>query len=437
MKKNIFLVSSAIAFCLFSYLLGCGGSSGGSGSQPNNTIIHSVSGTITAANNSVIDSDVNDIFVPPTSNDTIENAQDLPNPVILGGYVNTTGSGDVGNFYNPYDEGVLGDLTDFFSITLTANQSITLYIADYSDTQPDIDLFLYDGAGGLVQSSEGTNSTETVEAPDAGDYYIEVSAFSGASNYIFTVGQAISSATILDPRMNEEFAPGHVIVAFHEKSKAINNISKALTPTPFHGMTHKALKHGNLQLFNFTPESTHQVFEALKINPSESNRALYKTSDTDKQLKLDTLRVIDALKRDPDVRYAEPNFIRRPFFIPNDTNYPKQWHYPLINLPQAWDITKGSSSVIIAVIDTGILSKHPDFQGQLSPDGYDFISLPSIAQDGGGIDDDPEDEGDEMQGGSSFHGTHVAGTIAAATNNAIGVAGIAFESKIMVLRALA
>ena len=437
MKKEIFWFCSGIAFCLFSYLLGCDGSGGGGGTPPPIIpVTHSVSGTITAANNTVIDSDVNDILVPPTSNDTISVAQNLPNPVILGGYVNRTGTGDEGNFYDPDNANVEGDLSDFFAVTLTTGQSITLYVADFSDSQPDMDLYLYDEDEVMVRSSIGTDSTETVEAPAAGNYYIEVRAFSGASNYIFTVGQPITSATILDPRMNEEFAPGHVIVAFREDSQTAKQASKSLTMIPFHGMTHKALKHSSMRLYNFAPENTYQVFDALKIKPSETNRALYKTSDTEKQFKLDTLRVIDALNQDPDVRYAEPNYIRRPFFVPNDTNYSKQWHYPMINLPQAWDITKGNSNVIVAVIDTGILSGHPDIQGQLSPDGYDFISLTSISQDGDGIDDNPEDVGDEMQGGSSFHGTHVAGTIAAATNNAKGVAGIAFESKIMVLRAL-
>jgi len=439
MTNFSFWMRNCISFCLLFYLLGCGGDGGGSGDN----MTHSVSGTILAANNSVIDSDVNDILVPPESNDTFAVAQGLPNPVILGGYINANYSGDEGNFYDPNDAGVLGDLKDFFSVTLTTNQSITLYIADFSDSQPDInvDLYLYDENKDLVESSIGADSTETVDAPAAGDYFIEVRAVSGASNYIFTVGQPITSATVLDPRLNDEFAPGHVIVAFHENSETMKQTSKSLSPTSFQGMTNTVLKHGSTRLYQFTPENRQQVFQALKIAPSETNRALYQTSDKEEQFKLDTLRVIEALNRNPDVRYAEPNFIRHPFFVPDDTHYAKQWHYPLINLPQAWDITPGSSNVIVAVIDTGILSEHPDIQGQLVTDGYDFISIESIAMDGdeidgSEIDDDPEDEGDEMQGGSSFHGTHVSGTIAAATNNAMGVAGIAFQSKIMPLRAL-
>jgi serine protease len=183
-------------------------------------------------------------------------------------------------------------------------------------------------------------------------------------------------------------------------------------------------------------QNRQQVFAFLDIQAAELNRRLYRTEDETTQLKLDTLRVIQALKTKPGIRYAEPNYIRQALFVPNDTYYGRQWHYPLINLPQAWDITRGSTEVVVAVVDTGILSSHPDIDSLRLTDGYDFISDPSIARDGDGIDPDPEDPGDDMQGGSSFHGTHVAGTVAAATDNSTGVAGVAPNVRIMPLRVL-
>jgi serine protease len=148
-----------------------------------------------------------------------------------------------------------------------------------------------------------------------------------------------------------------------------------------------------------------------------------------------TVRTIACLKRRVDVEYAEPNFIRRALREPNDTYYNLQWHYGMINLPQAWDITVGDSSVIVAVIDTGTTA-HPDLQGREIP-GYDFISDPGMALDGNGLDADPTDPGD---GGSihfsSFHGTHVAGTIGASTDNGDGVAGVTWSGRIMHLRTL-
>jgi len=103
-------------------------------------------------------------------------------------------------------------------------------------------------------------------------------------------------------------------------------------------------------------------------------------------------------------------------------------------LPQAWDLTTGTNA-IVAVVDTGVALGHPDLQGQLT-DGYDFISDPINAGDGDGIDNNPDDPGDHSNpdGSSSFHGTHVSGTVAAATNNGVGVAGVAFGAKVMPLR---
>ena len=141
---------------------------------------------------------------------------------------------------------------------------------------------------------------------------------------------------------------------------------------------------------------------------------------------------------DDDVEYAERNLMRHALggpVTPNDTYYALQWHYPLLHLPEAWAITTGDDSVIVAVIDTGETA-HPDLAGRQIA-GYDFISNATIAADGHGRDADPTDVGDgNGVQPSSFHGTHVAGTIAAATNNASGVAGVTWFGKVMHLRAL-
>lgn len=138
----------------------------------------------------------------------------------------------------------------------------------------------------------------------------------------------------------------------------------------------------------------------------------------------------------PGVRCASPNYVLQPFLQPNDTYYDKQWHYPQINLPQTWDLTQGSANVIVAVLDTGIVSTHPEFAGRLIP-GYDMISDPASAGDGNGRDPNPEDVGDQQTPqGSSFHGTHVAGTIGANGNDGQGVAGVDWNCKLMPVRVL-
>lgn len=149
-----------------------------------------------------------------------------------------------------------------------------------------------------------------------------------------------------------------------------------------------------------------------------------------------TLAAAAAIALLPGVRYAEPNFIRTAQRTPNDPFFSSQWHYPLMRLPQAWDITTGSADVIVAVIDSGI-TPNPDLIERVIP-GMDFISNPSTSLDGDGIDADPTDPGDRSlpDGTSSFHGTHVAGTIGAATDNGLGVAGVTFATRVMPLRVL-
>ncbi|MGH8032565.1 MAG: S8 family peptidase [Luteimonas sp.] len=143
------------------------------------------------------------------------------------------------------------------------------------------------------------------------------------------------------------------------------------------------------------------------------------------------------LASDPSVEYVEVDAVMRPMLTPNDTNYNLQWHYYEaiggLNLPTAWDRATGTGSVV-AVIDTGITS-HGDLSANVLP-GYDFISSAAIAKDGNGRDADASDPGDSTTGQSSWHGTHVAGTIAAVTNNATGVAGVAFNARIVPVRVL-
>jgi serine protease len=137
-----------------------------------------------------------------------------------------------------------------------------------------------------------------------------------------------------------------------------------------------------------------------------------------------------------DVEYAEPNRVRHAAATPDDTYWNLQWNLRMIHAPEAWDVTTGADAVIVAVIDTG-RTNHPDLAGRQSG-GYDFISSASRARDGGGRDPDPTDPGD-LGGGngtSSFHGTHVAGIVGAATDNATGVAGVTWQTQIMHLRVL-
>ena len=159
--------------------------------------------------------------------------------------------------------------------------------------------------------------------------------------------------------------------------------------------------------------------------------------------------LMQAFARRGNVEYIEPNAMMQAHFTPNDEFYNgPQWHYyePAggLDLPNAWDVTTGAGA-IVAVLDTGI-TDHSDLNANMSG-GYDFVSDATAARDGNGRDSDPSDEGDWYSRGecgfgspgadSSWHGTHVSGTVAAVTNNTQGVAGVAFDATVQPVRVLA
>ena len=127
---------------------------------------------------------------------------------------------------------------------------------------------------------------------------------------------------------------------------------------------------------------------------------------------------IDRLRRRPDVEYAQPNYVYRALFTPNDPYFGSQWNLPAIHAPEAWDITRGTAAIKVAVVDTGVDCGHPDLQGQCA------AQVNYVDSNSGPIQDD------------NGHGTHVAGIIAAVMNNLIGVAGVAPGVKLVALKAL-
>jgi len=140
----------------------------------------------------------------------------------------------------------------------------------------------------------------------------------------------------------------------------------------------------------------------------------------------------------PNVEYVQIDRVMTHMLTPNDTNYSQQWGYTDadagIRANTAWDVANGSG-VIVAVLDTGYVT-HSDLAANIVA-GYDFITNTTTAGDGNGRDSNPADPGDYYGGNpSSWHGTHVAGTVAAVTNNAKGVAGTAWGAKVMPVRAL-
>lgn len=423
-----------ILLIVFLNLAACGGGGGDNqiASDPGSSRF-TVSGTVTAPANSAVDWDVNDVNAsnPGGSNNGLSSTQPLDSPVSLAGYVNLT-----------------GDVSDFYSVSLSVGESVTLYIAD-SDTA-DLDLYLYDTGGAPLDNAMGNGTVETLEITTDGDYIIEVRIVDidtlpptqvQASLYNLVIGTGpLPTVASTGMRLSDDFVAGEVIVRFTDESFSITGGDDPGAERKARDLEMElAGGHaGRAMRMRFDSQTdTPAVFSSLGMS---KGRKTYVESITDpeRRAKQRTLDVIKTLRQREDVLYAEPNYIRKTFVTPDDTFFNRQWHYQLIQLPEAWDLTTGSPDVIVAVVDTGVLVGHPDLAAKLTGTGYDFVSDVSISVDGDGIDNNPDDPGDRSRadGSSSFHGTHVAGTIAAATGNATGVAGVGWQTRVMAIRAL-
>lgn len=171
-------------------------------------------------------------------------------------------------------------------------------------------------------------------------------------------------------------------------------------------------------------------------------------------------QLADQLSKLDEVEFAEPDELKKINAFTNDPVFSKQWYLQntqasASNFTAAWELSTGSRQTVVAVLDTGI-TDHPDLRNKLVP-GYNFISDPVLAMNGIGRSADPSDPGDFIDANvrndpnfvsacgsenlaydtdSSWHGTQVAGLIAAQTNNAYGMAGAGWGLRILPIRAL-
>ncbi|MGH0037225.1 MAG: S8 family peptidase [Myxococcota bacterium] len=398
-----------------------------------------VGGHIAAAESSFTDSDLNDIATIPVANDSLAAAQSIPSPATVGGYVNLAFAGFAGNSFVP------GDPVDVYRVELTEGAVIALSIGE-DPALVDLDLDLVDSDGFLIDSSAGTDNLELLEAPADGTYYVAVYPFflcDCGSTYVLSIGQTVpdSAGAARALRLSDEFVAGEAVVTPRRVALPAG-ASSPQASAAFAATLGMRVAGGSadreMRVTFDDPSTRASALSALGLDEKalEPPAGIRPPRDPELQARLETLRTVKHLRRRSDVETADLNYVRHALAVPDDEFFDLQWHYPLIDLPQAWDVTTGSSDVIVAVIDTGVLLGHPDLEGQLVA-GFDFISDPDNADDDDGIDADPDDPGDGQRGEtSSFHGTHVAGTVAAATNNGDGVAGVAWDARIMPLRVL-
>jgi len=199
-------------------------------------------------------------------------------------------------------------------------------------------------------------------------------------------------------------------------------------------------------------ETTEQALRKDKSKKSKSKVRKFKFIDGLKLVTIppgqDLYDVIERLRNNPNVLYVEPDYEYQQFATPNDPSYSSLWGLHNngqniwgqlgtvdvdINAPEAWDVTTGSSTVIIAVLDSGVNYTHPDLIDNMWTNPVDTAN---------GVDDDGNGYIDDIHGIDAFnndsnpmddnkHGSHVAGTIAGVGNNSVGVSGVSQSSKII------
>jgi len=433
---NFFKIFSI--FTVLFVVTACGGNGEGSATKKGDTPAFTVSGTITFEPNSNIDADVMGVNGFQEQNNTSATPQLLSNPVVLGGYLSgDEGSYASGKFYSK-------DTKDFFRISLLKGQQIRLstFLADEKLSNINIELFLRPDAnlnedvGSLSFNSAGSQSLTVLQT---GVFFIEISAAEDNSSpalYTLSVSQTLSSSSRFQiDKLSANFVPGEVIVKFKDVSSISSSSSSLLKTQASRLTTHDLVHRGKVGKFA----------NVYKIDSAKKSRSLAFESELSDRpalarlnAKWQTLEKIEQLHADSNVLFAEPNFIYEATalsssaIVPatNDTEYSRQWNLPMLQTPAAWEASTGAG-VIVAVIDTGIDANHLDLRNNIRADGYDFISDPSNDNDNEpGRDENPQDTG------TFFHGSHVAGIVAAEANNDIGVAGVAYNSSLMPLRVL-
>ena len=379
-----------------------------------------ITGRVAVTQGQVLDGDTNDPNDPVEDNNTSSSPQAVAIPASVAGYLDKE-----------------TDDWDFYRMSFPAEVRISLVIAEADNA--DLDLHLTDLDGTIIAESLGVDDQEVIGTTRTGEHLVAVSAYSGASNYSLVVSITQSASTadraaeLATWSRDGEFVPNELIVRPNDGIRT--DMAELLAEEP--GLRQTATMPSGAVLTRMGDAI--QTAFAIGLD-----RPGLRYGNAELQARATLLTMRKRLGGNDAFEYAQPNYIEHANGVPNDPHYYYQWHYPQIALPEAWDLTTGDDDVVTAVIDTGVVTDHPDLAGRLLRDssgavvGYDFISDPGKARDGDGIDPDPFDAGDSQVLGnaSSFHGTHVAGTVGASTNNGIGVAGVTWLGKIMPIRVL-
>lgn len=428
------VIRVAVMAALLSLLLAACGGGGGGGQEPvpdppvddepeptPDPAVYTVTGVITPDALNRVDSDTNDPGTPAVRNNAPDAAQAVVAPAIIGGFLAAPGTES--RF------GAGGDESDVYEVPLQAGQQIVLEYPDSAGVS--LQLFLLNQLGERIDASVlpskeslGSRASLSLVAPEE-TRFVEVRAESGVTNYTLRLDTALSLAREAHrgPRASDEFVAGDIIVRTRSAL-----VGPAAVDAQGLGMRAVAGHAAREQLWRMPEGQAGQVLELLS-GWRPAVREDRRWASVELEARYQTLLAVKALRERPEMAVVFPNFIVRPRLLPDDPFHGLQWFHDTIDLPAAWDLSTGRApdeEVIIAVIDTGVFRDHEDLRDKLLT-GYDFI----LMQPGG---DDPGDS--SQPGQSTWHGTHVAGIAAAATDNARGVAGVSWGAKILPVRTL-
>ena len=405
------LTQSLILLTVVLVLSACGG---GSSSTDTTGYVY-VAGIIAPDALNRVDGDTNDPATPTIRDNSLEEAQLVLAPALIGGFVAAPGTDST--------LGPEGDEFDIYRVELQVGQQILLEFPESSGA--DLGLYLLDEDGIAVDASVGPAASLSLAPDSAGTYFVAVQAYSGLSNYSLRLdtNHSLALESRRPVRVSDDFVPGDLIVRTRPTGTGLPAVAARRI-----GLLTMAGHPAREQLWRIPEGRAGQVIEALS-HWSPPNRNTLRWIDSLHQERYNTLRAIQALSKMPEMEAVSPNHVVRPTRLPNDRLQGLQWFHGNIDLPLAWDISTGESpdaEIVVAVIDTGVFLDHEDLQGQLLP-GYDFIRMEPTG-------DDPGDS--STPGRSSWHGTHVAGIAAAASNNLAGVAGVSWGARILPIRTL-
>ncbi|MCK5176909.1 MAG: S8 family serine peptidase, partial [Candidatus Aenigmarchaeota archaeon] len=240
-------------------------------------------------------------------------------------------------------------------------------------------------------------------------------------------------------KTNETYKKGQLIVKF--KKNVEINVNKKQAGLQSNGFSAFSIEEKeNINSLNSLNQKQTNSMNILFEKQKEEDTPLSNIFIISVDENTDIVALAKEYENNPLVEYAEPNYEVQAFeTIPNDIDYSKQWSHQNTNSEQAWDIQRGSSDVIIAVIDTGVDYNHVELSSKIWNNTDEIV--------GNGIDDDNNGYIDDIRGWDFHygdndpkdghgHGTHCSGIAAANTNNSIGVAGVCWDCTIMPVQGL-